>query len=61
MPIDDRDASASEFGGKPGIVQPAPHPLSPAEQAMLERNMDPSDANDSVEKVRIRKGGSPSR
>lgn len=60
MATDDRDTTASEFGGKPGLIQPPPHPLTGAEQAMLERNMDPADPNDSVELTRIRKGGSPS-
>lgn len=38
----DRDKRPSEFGGVPGVVQPEPHELTPAEEARLER-MAPAD------------------
>lgn len=57
---DVRDNRASEFGGRPGPVQPPPHALTPAETARLERALNPADANDSVEAARVREGGSPS-
>ncbi len=44
----------SEFGGYAGTIQPPPHELSPAEQARLERRMNPADPSDSVEAARER-------
>lgn len=47
----------SEFGGAPGLIQPPPHELTVAEQAMVERWADPADPDDSPELARIRRGG----
>ena len=44
----------SEFGGHPGTIQPEPHPLTNAEQARLERRVDPADATDDVDAARGR-------
>lgn len=44
----------SEFGGYPGTIQPEPHKLTAAEQARLERRVDPADPADSVEAARER-------
>lgn len=44
----------SEFGGYPGPIQPEPHELTAAEQARLERRVNPADATDSVEAARER-------
>jgi hypothetical protein len=42
---------ASEFGGVPGLIQPAPHPVVGREAAMLERMVAPDDDQDSVAAV----------
>lgn len=51
-----RPKDESEFGGAPGLIQPPPHKLTAAEQARLERAMNPADAEDSVDAVRARQG-----
>lgn len=51
-----RPSDESEFGGAPGLIQPPPHELSPAEQLRLERRLNPADPTDSVEAARIREG-----
>lgn len=47
----------SEFGGQAGIIQPPPHELTPAEQAMLERQLDPADPSDNLEAAKARLSG----
>lgn len=49
-----QSSSPSEFGGNPGTIQPAPHELTAAEQARLERRTDPADPSDTVEAARER-------
>jgi hypothetical protein len=44
----------SEYGGYPGPIQPEPHKLTAAEQARLERRVDPADPGDSVDAARER-------
>jgi hypothetical protein len=51
-----RPKDESEFGGAPGMIQPPPHSLTPAEQFRLERRVDPSDPEDTVEAASIREG-----
>lgn len=51
-----RPKDESEFGGAPGLVQPAPHKLTAAEQARLERAVNPADPTDTVDAVRARQG-----
>lgn len=46
----------SEYGGYAGQIQPEPHQLTPAEQARLERLVDPADASDNIDAVRVRNG-----
>jgi hypothetical protein len=48
---------SSEFGGDPGLIQPEPHQLTPREQAMLERQLNPADPDDSVSAARARVNG----
>lgn len=50
-----RPNDESEFGGAPGLVQPPPHDLTPAEELTLIKMADPSDPEDSAEAVRARK------
>jgi hypothetical protein len=47
---------ASEFGGVGGLIQPLPHDVTKnaAESAMLERQVDPGDDQDSVQAVLAR-------
>lgn len=47
----------SEFGGYPGPIQPEPHELTAAEQARLERQVNPASPSDSVEAARERMNG----
>lgn len=47
-------AQASEFGGVSGLIQPEPHPLTAAEEARLQRRVDPADPGDNVEAARVR-------
>lgn len=47
----------SEFGGAPGPIQPPPHELTAAEQARLERRLDPANPDDTIEAARVREGG----
>jgi hypothetical protein len=49
--VADRDRRGTEFGGKPGMVQPPPHPLTASEAAMLERMADPMDPGANAETV----------
>lgn len=51
---DVRDPRPSEFGGVPGPIQPDPHTLTAAEQARLERRVNPADAGDNVDAARER-------
>lgn len=51
-----RPIDESEFGGAPGLIQPPPHQLTAAEQARLERKVNPTDPSDSVEAARAREG-----
>lgn len=44
----------SEFGGYPGTIQPEPHPLTAAEEARLQRRVNPADPGDNVEAARVR-------
>jgi hypothetical protein len=51
------DRTASEFGGVPGPIQPEPHPLTAAEQARVERNVEDNERRpDSFEASRERGG-----
>ena len=44
----------SEYGGVSGSIQPPPHELTSAEQARLERKIDPADPSDTIEAARER-------
>lgn len=44
----------SEYGGVPGTIQPEPHKLTSVEEARLQRRVNPSSAEDSIEAARER-------
>jgi hypothetical protein len=48
-----RPIDESEFGGAPGLIQPPPHELTPAEQMTLIKNTDSNDPDSSAEEVRL--------
>lgn len=51
-----RPIDESEFGGAPGLIQPPPHKLTPAEQFRLERKMSTTDPEDTIDAARAREG-----
>lgn len=51
-----RPIDESEFGGAPGMIQPPPHKMSHIDQFRLERKLDPSDPEDTIEAASIREG-----
>lgn len=46
----------SEFDWAGGPIAPPPHELTAAEQARLERRLDPADPDDTIEAARLREG-----
>lgn len=46
----------SEFDWAGGPIAPPPHELTAAEQARLERRLDPSDPTDTIDAARLREG-----